>query len=236
METCRTGRAPHHPRRVRCVKRAAGLAVVAVMAVACVNGGGGAPAHVHWLLYGDSLSEGAGPYLASYGSVGNRYLRSTAPCNWVGGLDGDAGAYAPDIVLMQFLGNPPPCLGGRDPATAYREDLTTIARFWLTRQVPVVIVLSPKTPTDQYAWARLAEEQVATDLGLTVNNAGASVELPGEVFTYFLPCLSEEDAPKGCGAEVAGQIRVRASDGVHFGNSGSGYSSGAFRFAHAMAG
>jgi hypothetical protein len=218
------------------VKRAAGLLFAAVVGAACMNGVASAPsaAHVHWLLYGDSLSDGAAPYLKLYDTVGDRHRQSTAPCDSIGGLDGDANAFAPDAVLLQFLGNPS-CTSGPDQTQSYEQDLTTIARFWMARDVPVVMVLSPKTPTDSYAWARLAELEVAGTLGLAVRNAGAAVELPGEVFTPYLPCLPSEDMSEGCGAEVPDQIRVRAADGAHFGMSSATYSSGAFRFATAIA-
>ena len=219
------------------MKRVAGLVFAAVLGAACMSGGEQSSpptgAHVHWLLYGDSLSDGAAPYLRMYDTVGDRHRQSTAPCDWVGGLDGDPTVYSPDIVLLQFLGNPSCERGDREQA--YEQDLTTIAQFWIARRVPVVMVLSPKTPTDDYAWARVAELRVADVLGLGVRNAGAAVEAPGEEFTYFLPCLATEGAAQGCGAELVDQIRVRASDGVHFGFSTPAYSAGAFRFAAAMA-
>ncbi len=60
-----------------------------------------------------------------------------------------------------------------------------------------------------------------------------SVELPGELFTYFLSCLASEDASYGCSTEEPLQIRVHDSDGVHFGvsNPADNYSSGARRLA-----
>jgi hypothetical protein len=212
----------------------AGLIVVGA-AAACTGGPQPSSHPVRWLVYGDSLTATAGEYLQSKGSVGVRYYPSTAPCSWLPHLAGDPSDFTPQTVLLQFIGNRPACLNGRDPQQAYRDDLTTIAQFWKGRGVSVVMVLSPKTPLDNLAWARQAELTVANNLGLPVNNAGAAVELAGEVFTFFLPCLPDEAPNQGCGSEVPAQIRVREKNGIHFGTSAPGYSSGARRFADAEA-
>ena len=194
------------------------------------------PTSVRWLVYGDSLSVEAQNYLASYGTVGQRIFDGTAPCNWLSNLDSDAGALVPQKVLLQFIGNLPSCINGRDPQTAYTDDLTTLVSFWKARGVSVVMVISPKTPTDNLAWARQAELTVAANLALPVNDAGQAVMLNG-AFQYFLSCLPQETVTQGCGSEVANQIRVRDADGVHFGTSNpdGSYSSGAYRFATAEA-
>ena len=208
-----------------------GLALLALMTAAC--GLVPAPQHqtVHWLLYGDSLSEQTAPYLAQHGSVGNRFYGGSAPCNWVNTLAGDHANFTPDEVLVQFIGNSPTCLNGRDPQIAYEQDLTTIVNFWRGQGVPVTMVISPPTPTDSLAWARQAELDVAAKLHLPVNNAGQAVLTATGQFTYFLPCQASETPALGCGAEQAGQIRVRDPDGVHFPKTP--YSSGAERFAAA---
>ena len=66
-------------------------------------------------------------------------------------------------------------------------------------------------------------------------DAGASVEAPDGTFTLRLPCMPGE-AP----CDPDGTIAVRSEDGVHFcslaGATGCAeYSSGAFRFAAALA-
>jgi hypothetical protein len=111
------------------------------------------PTKVKWLVYGDSLSEESQQYLASYGTVADRFYGGTAPCNWLANLGTDAESFAPSKVLLQFIGNLPSCISGRDPQTAYTDDLKTIAAFWKSHGVPVVMVISPKTPTDNLAWA-----------------------------------------------------------------------------------
>jgi hypothetical protein len=95
----------------------------------------------------------------------------------------------------------------------------------------VVMVISPPNPTDTFAWARTAEQNVAANLNVPVNNAGQSVLTDTGQFTYFLPCQASETPALGCGAENPGQIRVRDADGIHFGTAS--YSSGAERFATA---
>jgi hypothetical protein len=209
----------------------AGLALAALLTAGCGLMSGSQAQSVHWLLYGDSLSQQSGPYLAQHGTVGNRYYGGSAPCNWLQGLPTDHANFAPDKVLVQFIGNSPPCLNGRDPQTAYEQDLTTLVSSWLAQGVVVTMIISPPTPTDSLAWARQAELTVAANLHLPVDDAGRAVLTATGQFTYFLPCQLSETPALGCGAEQPGQIRVRAPDGLHFAKTP--YSSGAERFAAA---
>jgi hypothetical protein len=103
--------------------------------------------------------------------------------------------------------------------------------FWTAQGVPVVMVISPPTPTDAFACARHAVQDVAANLNVPVNDAGQSVLADTGPFTFFLPCLASEPPGLGCGAEKPGEIRVRDPDGVHF--APASYSSGAARFANA---
>jgi hypothetical protein len=208
-----------------------GVALCGLVAAACRPVAPPPPQPVQWLVYGDSLSEQAAPYLAQHGTVGKKYFGGSAPCNWLNGLGSDPGTFAPTKVLVQFIGNLPACMNGRDPQGGYEQDLTTIVNFWRARGVPVVMIISPPTPTDSLAWARQAELTVAANLNVPVNNAGLSVLTPTGQFTYFLPCQAFETPALGCGAENPGQIRVRDPDGVHF--VFAAYSSGAERFATA---
>jgi hypothetical protein len=218
--------------------RLAVLAVITVLTVVVVSGclpsapapPPPAPQAVQWLVYGDSLSEEAAPYLSHYGSVGQRYFGGTAPCDWTGHLNNDATSWTPTAVLLQFSGNLfTPCTQGRDPTASYTQDLTTLANFWKTRGKPVTIVISPPKPDDSEAWARNAELGVAAKLGLSTNRADQAVLNSGS-FTYSLPCLTPTE--DGCGAEQPGMERVRDPDGIHFGLSApNGYSSGAYRYA-----
>jgi hypothetical protein len=208
-----------------------GLALFGLVAAACQLVSPPPRQTVQWLVYGDSLSEQSAPYLAQHGTVGNRYFGGTAPCNWLPRLANDPASFAPSKVLVQFIGNLPACMNGRDPQTGYEQDLTKIVNFWKAHGVPVVMVISPPTPTDAFAWARTAEQNVASDLNVPVNNAGQSVLTATGQFTYFLPCQASETPALGCGAENLGQIRVRDADGIHFATAT--YSSGAERFATA---
>jgi hypothetical protein len=215
-------------------KRAMGLvgaALIALVAAGCGLISAPRAQSVKWLVYGDSLSEQSAPYLAQSGTVGSRYFGGTAPCNWVAGLPNDRASFTPTKVLVQFIGNLPACMAGRgDPKTAYEQDLTKIVNFWKAQNVPVVMIISPPNPTDSLAWARQAEQDVAANLNIPVNDAGQSVLAAGQ-FTFFLPCQAFETPALGCGAEQPGQIRVRNADGIHFATAG--YSSGAERFATA---
>lgn len=194
------------------------------------------PRHtVDYLLYGDSLSAAAAPYLAASGTVGARYQPATAPCDWLPALARDAAAFAPREVLVQFVGNAlSPCMVGRDPPPAYRKDVQTLIRFWQARHVPVVVVLSPLSRiAAQYSWAAKTETAVARRLGAPVRDAGQAVRNDG-AFTFFLPCWTPTEPT--CGNERRGMVRVRlASDGLHFAINTPTYSAGAFRFGAAMA-
>jgi hypothetical protein len=208
-----------------------GLALLALVTAGCGLIPAPPPQQVHWLLYGDSLSAQSAPYLAEHGTVGNRYYGGSAPCNWLSTLPGDHATYAPAMVLVQFIGNLPTCLNGRDPQTAYEQDLTTLVNFWRAQGVPVTMIISPPIPTDGLAWARQAELTVAANLNVPVNDAGRAVLTDTGQFTYFLPCQASETPALGCGAEQPGQIRVRNADGVHFPKTP--YSSGSERFGAA---
>jgi lysophospholipase L1-like esterase len=216
-------------------KRAMGLVGAALFALVAAGCGLITAPHaqsVQWLVYGDSLSEQSAPYLAQSGTVGSRYFGGTAPCNWVAGLSNDRASFTPTKVLVQFIGNlPPACMTGRDPKTAYEQDLTKIVSFWKAQNVPVVMIISPPTETDSLAWARQAEQDVAANLNIPINSAGQAVLTDTGQFTFFLPCQASETPALGCGLEQPGAIRVRNADGVHFGTAG--YSSGAERFANA---
>jgi len=208
-----------------------GAALIALVAAGCGLITAPQAQSVQWLVYGDSLSEQSAPYLAQSGTVGSRYFGGTAPCNWVAGLPNDRASFTPTKVLIQFIGNlPAACMTGRDPKTGYEQDLTKIVNFWKAQNVPVIMIISPPTETDSLAWARQAEQDVAANLNVPVNDAGQAV-LNAGVFTFFLPCQPSEGPALGCGVEEPGYIRVRNADGIHFATAG--YSSGAERFATA---
>jgi hypothetical protein len=194
------------------------------------------PQTVHYLLYGDSLSTAAAPYLAASGTVGSRYRPGSAPCDWLPTLSQDAANFVPSEVLVQFVGNvtSSSCMTGRHPAPAYRADLHHLVRFWRGRGVPVVMVLSPLSENAfQFLWTQNVEIDVAQRLGASVRDSGQAV-LDHGAFTFFLPCLSP--AEPTCGDEYPSMVRVRlALDGLHFAINTPTYSAGAFRFGTAMA-
>lgn len=213
----------------------AGLCLLVLLSAGCRLISAPQAQTVSWLVYGDSLSEQAAPYLSQHGSVGSRFYGGTAPCNWVPGLNSDTGAFTPNKVLLQFIGNEPACMNGRNPQQAYEQDLTKIVNFWKDKDVPIIMILSPLSETNDFAWARQAELKVANQLNVPVGDAGQSVLTSAGQFTFFLPCQAPETQSEGCGADPTqpGQIRVRNPDGVHFGQSSPTYSSGAERFAAA---
>lgn len=202
------------------------------------------------VLVGDSLAQQAAPYLQPL--LGDRafvpqFFGGTAPCDWLGR---DLGATADSVVILSFVGNSStPCMsdgrGGFLRGTAlverYRTDLTALvaqvqatgARVLLVGQPQRVGVADVQVEVDglDAVYAELVE--VAT---VSFVDAGAAVEDAFGAFTRTLPCLAGEAA---CGPD--GTNVVRSDDGVHFCPGANPtpcdvYSSGAFRFASAIAG
>ena len=82
----------------------------------------------------------------------------------------------------------------------------------------------------EYEFQGLPKTLPAGKTAIQFTDAGEAVLNDG-TYTDTLPCLADEGWIQGC---VNGRIRVRASDGVHFATSGSGYSAGGRRFADAI--
>lgn len=202
------------------------------------------------VLVGDSLAQQAAPYLQPM--LGDRafvpqFFGGTAPCDWVGK---DLGATADSVVVVSFVGNSSTAcmadgLGGFLHGTAlverYRTDLTSLVAQARASGARVLLVGQPHR-------AGIADAQLEIDgvnaiyLSLveagavSFVDAGAAVEDGFGAFVRTLPCLPGEAA---CGPD--GNNVVRSDDGVHFCPGANPtpcdvYSSGAFRFASAIAG
>lgn len=201
------------------------------------------------VLVGDSLAQQAAPYLQPL--LGDRafvpqFFGGTAPCDWVGK---DLAVTADSVVVVSFIGNSStPCmangLGGFLHGTAlverYRTDLTALVAQARAGGARVLLVGQPQR-------AGIDEVQVEIDgvnsiylslvdgAAVSFVDAGAAVEDAFGAFTRTLPCLPGEAA---CGPD--GNNTVRSDDGVHFCPGANPtpcdvYSSGAFRFASAIA-
>jgi lysophospholipase L1-like esterase len=225
------------------------MALIALLLGACSLRGDAPGAGV--VLIGDSLAEEAAPYLQRElgdTKVLERFLGGTAPCDW---LDTDLRARRSRIVVISFSGNSAtPCMAGeggqlRGEALVerYRADLTAMVDQVRATGAQVVLVGQPargfvaaegqgqrEVDGVNAVYGELAE---AGDVSFV--DAGAAVEAPDGAFTRTLPCLPGEDE---CGP--GGTNVVRSDDGVHFCPGAAShpcprYSSGAFRFAGAIA-
>jgi hypothetical protein len=139
-------------------------------------------------------------------------------------------------------------LAGQVLVDRYRADLTALVDRVRADGARVLLVSQPARGPDrtasgpadpdremELAGINRAYAQLAGAPGVALVDAGAAVEGPRGAFAATLPCLPEEEV---CGP--GGRNTVRSDDGVHF-CPGSGtlpcptYSSGAFRFARAIA-
>lgn len=201
-------------------------------------------------VIGDSLAEHAEAYLTTALAplpLVKDFFGGTAPCDWLGR---DLGLTATTVAVITFIGNSQtPCMAAPDGSyphgqalvDRYRPDLTALVAQVRATGARVIMVGQPARGD---ADADVALEidginaiglSLAEQDGVTFVDAGATVEDVHGRFAHSLPCLPAETS---CG--VDGTNVVRNDDGVHF-CPGTGrppcpeYSSGAFRFATAIA-
>ena len=249
----------------RAVAALAVVAVVGIAAWALVDTGvigGSSPVPV--ALFGDSLAAQAAPYLTFVlglngdATVDAHTLGGTAVCDWLPAMQQVASSEHPAAVVLEFSGNAlTPCMHGYTPYTAsywakYASDMSrAVALFSDTARVYIVgypitatqALVGPTTWDElNQIYAALAAHQAGD---VTFVDAGTAVEGPRGTYTATLPCLAHEP----CTGPVVGGVRtnvVRAPDGAHFCPTSSGsandqvgrcdtYSSGAFRYASAIA-
>lgn len=205
------------------------------------------------VLLGDSIAEETAPYLRP--RLGDtkmleRSFGGTAPCDWLGS---DLYADRHRIVVVSFTGNSlTSCMAGGEEGhlhgqaliDKYRTDLTALvseiqaegARVVLVGQPPRGPAASNGTVGDlEVAGINAIYTELANAAGVSFVDAGAALEAPDGTFAAELPCRPDEDE---CG--LAGRNAVRSGDGVHLcpviGPAPCPvYSSGAFRFADAIA-
>jgi hypothetical protein len=210
------------------------------------------------VLFGDSLSAQAAPDFdhlveAAGAKVTNYVYGGTALCSWIPAID-QVATTGPTAAVLEFVGTTfSTCMQGCQPETAsaiakYCDDMEHALNDFFAVDTHVFVVGTPIT-YEQWAsrdphwddlnnaFAALARQYPGR---VTYVDAGAAVEGPGHSFTWTLPCLSSEP----CTGPVVNGVRhnvVRAPDGVHFCPATApqlgcdGYSSGAYRYASAMA-
>jgi hypothetical protein len=214
------------------------------------------PVHETVDLFGDSLGYQAEPYLDTFFdeagnvTVSNNTFGGTATCDWLSKMAAAAASH-PQAAVLVFSGNAfTPCMDGvavRSPRyyDLYTGDTEQAIQLFRAAGAHVFLVGAPIDRSSVAGWARLDDiyRQLARDdpLAVTYVDAGAAVESPSGGFTWQLPCLSIEPS---CGS--SGTNTVRSPDGIHFCPDGTlatagvtgpcdEYSSGAFRFALAIA-
>lgn len=209
------------------------------------------------VLFGDSLAQQAAPdfdrIIEGGGvTVADYVFGGTAVCDWLGTMSRIATA-RPRAAVLEFTGNTfTSCMKGFSPETSatiskYCADMESAIRLFLAVGTRVFLAGTPVSHAQwvthdphwdalNRAFAALAAKHPGA---VTYIDAGAAVEGPGGAFTWTLPCLTSEPCVGPTVAGVKSNV-VRAPDGVHFCPPTlllgcSGYSSGAFRFATAMA-
>lgn len=216
-------------------------------------------------LFGDSLAVQAEPYFNLLIQAGGRAkvtdftYGGTAACDWVSKMESYARTEHPQAVVIEFVGNTftacmKGCLfGSKAAVTLYCSAISTAIDVFLGLGTHVFLIGTPITRSEwashdskwdalNVAFAALAAKHPT---GVSYVDAGKAVEGPHRSYVSTLPCLSFEPC---IGPTIAG-VRtnvVRSPDGVHFCPNQIGnavgvvpgcttYSSGAFRFAAAMA-
>jgi hypothetical protein len=182
-------------------------------------------------LFGDSLADEAATDFtfaaALDGYQAETYVGGgTAPCDWMGDLARVAGrplAERPAIAVIEFTGNAfTACMqpDGTMPTADeivddYTRDATTYITTLLAAGVRPVFALAPAVdhpslvPQINALWRQLA----AANPGVSVVDAGTTVDDSDGSFTMTQPCAPWEGAAQGC---FLGRVIVRAPDGTHF--------------------
>ena len=217
------------------------------------------------VIFGDSLTYQAEPYFNLLVQAGGKAAVSdfafggTAVCDWLPKMRAVANSQHPQVAVLEFAGNSftscmDGCVAGSHAAVSrYCSNLSVAIQVFVTAGTHVFL---DGAPIDYQQWvthdphwkdldnaiAALAEKYPGL---VTYVDAGRAVEGPDQSYVWTLPCLYFEPCT---GPEIGGARSnvVRSPDGTHFcvGQSGNAvgqvdgcrsYSSGAFRFAAAMA-
>ena len=240
----------------RCLVAAA-CVLVLLLAGTLHSSGAGAAQRQKVLFFGDSLSYEAGPYLKqdfnpSTTDDALHLFPGTALCDWLGQIDKLTRRTAPDVIVLQFIGNHlTRCIDKASSFVAqYGKDLrSAISQLRSIGVRRIVVDAGPITPIATW-WLSLVRTY-RTDVAsfhsrdiIYATGADAAVESSTGAFVTNLRCLPVEVKYHKC---VAGSmIQVRANDKVHFcpvplANVGTKvvvcpvYASGAYRFAKGLA-
>jgi hypothetical protein len=245
----------------RCGRVLVGVAVVATIAVVQSSSAVASTAARQTIeVFGDSLSTQASPYLErdfSKVTVVNEthVFPGTSVCDWLPAIGKLTSKDAPQVVVLQFIGNVSACdhavTASLALAAAYAADLTTaITELRADGVGDVAVDEGPQTDCTAFAYCaaqpdlRAAFERVVGSFdtpGVVYTYlADHEVETPTGQFTRWLTCLPAEVRAKLC--KAGSKMRVRAADGIHFRplpreihGAKLLYDSGAYRFATGFA-
>ena len=253
-------------RQKRACLVSSGVVFILLLFVPCVTSATSGGRSVRVGLFGDSLAVQSEPYFDFLLQAGGKATVSdfvyggTAACDWLPKMRRYAQAEHPQAVVFEFVGNTfSSCmdrcqLGSPEAVSRYCSSISTASQVFLGVRTHVFLVGTPITRSQWIAhdsdWDALNRAFAALAAKhpdhVTYVDAGSAVEGPHRSFVRTMPCLVVEPCS---GPTIAGVRRnvVRSRDGVHFcpdqsGNAVGqvtgchGYSSGAFRFAAAMAG
>ncbi len=258
---CRDRRS-HHNALLAC----GGLVLVSVLLVPMSPSAASDSRLVRVGLFGDSLAVQSEPYFNYLLQAGGKATVSdfayggTAACDWLPRMRQYARTEHPRAVVFEFVGNTfTSCMSGCPSGSPtavrrYCSAVSTAIQTFLGVGTHIYLVGTPISRTQwiahdpgwdtlNLAFAALAAKHPDR---VTYIDAGRTVEGPHQSFVWTLPCLSFEPCTGPTIAGVRTNV-VRSPDGVHFCPDQSGnavgqvtrcdvYSSGAFRFAAAMAG
>src|ERR1019366_5952581 len=180
-------------------------------------------------FWGDSLTFQAQGYLAhdftKATMVGLHDYPGTALCDWLSSIEQLTSATAPQVAVLEFIGNDRPCDGSPATSTSlaasYKADLKkAIAALEAAGVQRIVLDEGPRAHCTFYAYCAAQPQLHAVFeslVGSKVSYAGTadrSAATPDGRFTMTLPCLSSESRAGKCSAGAS--VQVRAHDGVHF--------------------
>jgi hypothetical protein len=201
---------------------------------------------------------------AGISKVWTRTYGGTAICDWFDEMQSDADAIHPSVVVVEFSGNAlTPCMTDERGSSLaldreahhakYREDARRVLELFGPSGAHVIFAGAPislrgeETHDPASRWFN----QLYASLPIwfadaSYVDAGASVLRNGR-WTATLACLAAEPCVGGTDADDIAVNVVRAPDGGHFCPGAPGadrgvttacsvWSSGAYRYAHAMAG
>jgi len=188
------------------------------------------------VIYGDSLTwesawemDNVFAGKTAWGSYVHSFP-ATAPCDWLGWLQGDLATYHPSVVTLTTAGNVStncmldangvPLVMGSDAYFAqYRQNLNDIFAQVTATGAKMVYMQSPpfKDPIRNAAVIQInsiAAQLAASYHGVSISAAARAALAKNNKYTDYKPCLPAEKTTPDC---VNGQIAIRTITGIQAG-------------------